>query len=355
MRPNALAPTRPHAPNDSALLDWYGRNKRELPWRECGDVYSVWISEVMLQQTKAVVVVPYFERWMSKYPSVESLANADPDEALALWQGLGYYRRCRNLLEGARHIVRNGWPASLEEWLGVPGVGRYTASAIAAIAYGARVGVVDGNVQRVFARLTGCRETGQALLSAAREWADARVPAERPGDWGQALMDLGATICTPAKPRCAECPLESWCVARQSWTVAELPVRPPKPQTVRLFHTVWVPYHDGAFGVRRIAEGGWWQGLWEFPRVDSPRKVLPPGESAELRALVGPGWLERLGVVRHRVTCHQIEVDAWLARAERRTDDLRWVGADEMASLAMPSPQRRIARLAIRHLGIAAQ
>lgn len=332
-----------------ALLDWYDANKRDLPWRRTRDPYAVWVSEVMLQQTQAKTVVPYFERWMRKYPTIKALAEADEQEALAIWQGLGYYRRCRLLIQGAKWIVANGLPITKKRWEEAPGVGKYTASAIASIALEEPCAVVDGNVERVFARFAACRETGDKLLRQAREWADANLVRERPGDWNQALMELGAAVCTPRKPSCEPCPLSPDCLAVKRGVVDQLPVQVLAPETVRQECVVWVPFNEGAFGVRQIPEGQWWEGMWEFPRAEGGSS--PDGEVAELRELVGPGWAERLKRFTHHVTHHRIAIDPWLIRAEERPEGLRWVSPEELKAIAMPSPQRKIAKMAAAQLG----
>jgi A/G-specific adenine glycosylase len=271
------------------LLKWYGANRRDLPWRRTCDPYAIWISEVMLQQTQVATVIPYFERWMSRFPIVESLAEADEQDVLSLWQGLGYYRRAKLLRKGACWIVANGWPSDVAAWREVPGVGEYTAAAIGSIAQNLPAAVVDGNVERVFARFTASDLVGTGLLRAARVWAADVLVLEHHGDWNQALMELGATVCTPRDPKCSQCPIEERCVARQTWTVDRFPVAEAKPAIVCETHTVWVPLFEGRFGVRQIPEGQWWAGMWEFPR-----SVKPNGEEA-LGSRVGEGWPENLG------------------------------------------------------------
>lgn len=334
------------------LLQWYDASARDLPWRRTQDPYAVWVSEAMLQQTQVASVIPYFGRWMTRFPTVHALSKASEQEVLALWQGLGYYRRCRMLLQGAKWIVEQGMPKSRSAWLEVPGVGPYTAAAIASIAFGEPAGVVDGNVERVFARLTCCRESGARLLAKAREWADMHVPLDHPGAWNQALMELGAMICTPRDPNCHACPIQEGCIAKQTWTVDELPVRTPKRASVQTRRIVWAPFHDGSFGVRQIPAGQWSEGMWEFPGVAAFGVSDQDGESKELRALAGPGWLESLGSFAHAITHHRIRVEAWLLRAEVRSEDLVWRTAEELRELPLPSAQARVLRLAKSALGL---
>lgn len=330
------------------LLDWYARHARDLPWRRTCDPYSVWVSEVMLQQTQVATVLPYYTRWMERFPTVEALAGAAEDDVLTLWQGLGYYRRARYLRMGARHVVQNGWPKTLAEWRRVPGIGPYTAAAIGSIAQNIPAAVVDGNVERVFARFTANEAVDPRLLKEAQSWADQVLDRAHPAAWNQALMELGATLCTPKNPKCERCPVAESCVARQTWTVERYPASGPKVETVRERHVVWVPYFDGEFGIVRIPAGQWWEGLWEFPRV-----VATKNEDADLLSeTVGPGWREVLGQVRHQVTHHRITIDAFLIRCDDRRRGLEWRHYTALENIAMPSLTRKVLRLALRALGI---
>ena len=290
----------------------------------------------MLQQTQVITVIPYWERWMARFPTVESLARAEEQEALAIWQGLGYYRRCRQLLAGARWVVEHGLPTTAEGWTQVPGVGPYTAGAIASIAQGVPAPLVDGNVERVYARLAGDASSGPSLHRAAWKWAAAELYRSRPGDWNQALMELGATVCRPLEPACAQCPLEPRCVARQSWRAAELPTRIAPRATIRWDRQVWAPLFHGQLGVRQIPEGQWWQGMWEFPIANTEE---------ELRTLCGAGWVEQVGRIRHSVTHHRITLDVSLLHCDAPATSLTWRSPAEVALLPLPTPQRRILKM----------
>lgn len=329
-----------------SLLDWYDAHRRDLPWRLSSDPYAIWVSEIMLQQTQVATVLPYYSRWMSRFPTVADLASASEDEVLAMWQGLGYYRRCRLLLAGARYVASLGrWPSTAAEWLSVPGVGLYTAGAIASIAFNEPAPLVDGNVERVFARLTGSFSSGDALKKEAWAWAASSVHLSRPGDWNQALMELGATVCKPIGPICPICPIADQCVAHQEKLQSQLPVAAKKVKNVELTHITWVPFCDRRFGVRQIPRGAWWEGMWEFPRVDS---VAAVGELEEMF----PGvWVESLGSLRHTVTNHKIRLDVSLVRLETPASGLKWLGLSELRDVAMPAPQRRALRLAAQALG----
>jgi A/G-specific adenine glycosylase len=292
----------------------------------------------MLQQTQVATVIPYWHRWLDRFPTPEALAVADEQEVLSLWQGLGYYRRCRLLLEGARFVVREGMPRTAKGLRQVPGIGAYTAGAVASIAFGEPAPLVDGNVERVFARLTGDDSVGLALHKRAWAWAEEQLFADRPGDWNQALMELGATVCTPVDPNCESCPLKEPCVARAKGITDLLPTKETKPKPVRLEHVVIVPTFEGRLGLRQIPAGQWWAGMWEFPRAER-------GEEAEILALVGDGWQESLGAVSHSVTNHRITIHVSRVRCEKPSPDLSWFDADSLAKLPLPAPQRRIAKM----------
>ncbi len=300
-----------------------------MPWRLTRDPYAIWVSEIMLQQTQVATVIGYFERWMERFPTVASLAAADDQDVLSLWQGLGYYRRCRNLLAGARWVVKHGMPVSAAGWQKVPGVGRYTAGAIASIAQGEAVPVVDGNVERVFARLTGCDSSGPALNKSAWAWAPGLVSRERPGDWNQALMELGATVCKPREPLCASCPLSSSCCAFAVGRQSELPVMLKQPKTVALGRLACVVVCQDRFGLEQIPAGEWWEGMWRFPAIDRG---------------------EPIGVVKHAVTHHRITMRVYLDRLSAETTDFAWYSQDELKHLPMPAAQRRALAIALASL-----
>jgi len=331
-------------PLSRLLLKWYDRHKRDLPWRKNTDPYAIWVSEVMCQQTQVATVIPYYERWMARWPNVEALAYATEQEALSMWQGLGYYRRCRQLLEASRRIAAYGMPRSCDEWLNLPGVGPYTAAAIASIALGEPVAVADGNVERVFARVAGSSLSGMELKKAARRWAAKNLDKARPGDSNQALMELGAVVCTPKDPKCPVCPLEERCTARQTWSTDKYPVRDKKARTEHQEHLVWVPFYGEKLGVRQIERGQWWEGMWEFPRIDATSLNEREAEAA-LRRLVGQGWAENLGSVRHSVTRFRITLHASLVRCESKSRKLKWFSRNQLEDLPMPSPQRKVLQL----------
>ncbi len=298
----------------------------------------------MLQQTQVATVIPYYERWMARFPTLDSLASSSEDEVLAMWQGLGYYRRAKFLRLGAQYLGSQSppsFPSSHHLLLQVPGIGPYTAGAIASIAFGEAVPLVDGNVERVYARLIGDTSAGSDLKKAAWKWAGVHVYQDRPGDWNQALMELGAMICKPTDPRCCSCPVSGHCHAFQMGSQDQLPTAAPKTKTVHLTHHVWIPVCGERFGVRQIPAGLWWAGMWEFPRS---------AESVELERLVPGGCPNLVGSFRHSVTHHRIQVHVSVVRVEVEVAGLRWVSSGELAQLALPAPQRRALRM-IEELG----
>jgi A/G-specific adenine glycosylase len=266
----------PHPFDSALLLAWYDRERRRLPWRalpgERPDPYRIWLSEIMLQQTSVMTVAPYFDRFVARWPDISALAAASLDEVLQLWQGLGYYARARNLHACARLVVaRHGGafpddPAALRA---LPGIGAYTAAAIAAIAFERRVAAVDGNVERVVARLHAVAVPLPRAKPRLKALAAALVPPTRAGDFAQAMMDLGATLCTPRRPRCALCPWRSGCAAHASGRVDEFPIAAAKPERPQRFGVAfWLTRSDGEVLLRRRPERGLLGGMVEIPSTD---------------------------------------------------------------------------------------
>lgn len=280
------------------LLAWYGENRRCLPWREDVSPYRTWVSEIMLQQTRVQAVLPYFERFMTAAPSVAALAALPETQLMALWQGLGYYSRARNLQRAARQIMeRHGGqiPESYEELTALAGIGDYTAGAILSIAYGQSVPAVDGNVLRIAARLTG--DGGNVLEDPVRKRLRAKMaealPETRAGDFNQALMDLGTLVCLPKAPRCEVCPLAELCTARREHLQNALPVRQKKSKRRVEKRTVLLLEKDGAVALRRRGGEGLLAGLWELPNGEG---VWDEGQVAAYlgaRGLTPLAWHER--------------------------------------------------------------
>ncbi|MCL6545947.1 MAG: A/G-specific adenine glycosylase [Bryobacteraceae bacterium] len=232
------------------LMEWFDEKARDLPWRRTRDPYRIWVSEIMLQQTRVAAVIPYYERFLERFPDVRALASAEESEVLALWSGLGYYSRARNLLRAARMIHESErFPRSYEELRALPGVGVYTAAAIASIAFGEPRAVVDGNVRRVLSRLSCGAEDPAGL-------AQRLLDRQRPGDFNQALMELGAEVCQPRSPRCDVCPVERYCQARKQGRQSEFPERRPRPPRQRLRLTLALVSRRG--GILFVQENGFW-------------------------------------------------------------------------------------------------
>jgi A/G-specific adenine glycosylase len=347
------------APPLAALLPWYDGVRRDLPWRRTRDPYAVWVSEMMLQQTQVATVIGYYERWMRRFPTVSALATAAEDDVLHAWQGLGYYSRARNLWRGARAVVSEHGgkiPRTAAALRALPGIGPYSAGAIASIAFGERAALVDGNVVRVLCRLFGLRgDPSQGPLK-AELWARAErlVPEERPGDFNQALMELGATVCTPRTPRCYACPLRAGCVAFREHTVEELPELPKRTATLQVARAAAVVERRGRVLCIKVQDSAArWAGMWQLPNAD----VLG-NETAALAAaravreasglVVQPA--ARVFTVRHAVTHHRITLDVFRCAGSRGTaravqcGAVDWVAPADLEGLAMPSAHRRIAR-----------
>ena len=286
------------------LLNWYRANRRDLPWRRTRDPYAIWVSEIMLQQTRVAVVVPYWERWMARFPTAGALAAAELDEVLSAWSGLGYYGRARNLHRGAQEVVaRHGGavPGSAAELRALPGIGRYTAGAIASMAFDLPEPLVDGNVARVLARLFAIEDDVKASATARRLWqiAGSLVPAHAPGDFNQGLMELGATVCVPGPPRCEVCPLAARCQARAAGIEAALPRTPPRPRDadkpLLAGTAAWVARRGRLLLARRRPDG-LFGGLWELPQAAG----LPA-----LRELLAGAGLELEPAARSPVHVHR--------------------------------------------------
>lgn len=345
-----------------ALLGHYDRARRDLPWRHESDPYRIWVSEAMLQQTRVETVIPYYRRWLELFPDVEALAAATRDQVLLAWQGLGYYRRAAHLHEGARVVrERHGGrvPDTLEALRELPGVGAYTAGAVASIAFGRAVPAVDGNAKRVLARLFDEPAPTAAWL---RRRAGALVDPARPGDWNQALMELGATVCTSRAPACSDCPLSPWCAARNAGTQEERPARVRRAAVPVATMAVAVVIDDGgrALLVRR-PESGLLGGMWAFPDAPLDGATTPDeGVVAASRAAAekaGATLVERrtarmLPVVRHRFTHLEARYHpVLLAGSGPDHENRRWVALERRGQVALPVAQEKIARAAADAVG----
>jgi A/G-specific adenine glycosylase len=307
-----------------ALLAWYRRHARTLPWRATRDPYRVWVSEAMLQQTRVATAAPYYVRFLERFPTLDALAAAPRDRVLEAWAGLGYYRRARHLHEAARTVVRDHGgrlPDDPGAFAALPGVGRYTVGAVLSIAFDRPLPVLDGNVARVLARLTARPWSARDRAGAQHLWALATrlVPMRRPGEWNQALMELGARVCTPQRPRCGECPIARGCRGRASGAPADFPPVTPRRAARRIRRAVALVERDGRWLLTRRT-GTLLGGLWEPPGVDVPEGE--PAAAALVALLRGMGVRAKLRpagrTVRHVLSHRVIEADPWLGRATVR-------------------------------------
>ncbi len=259
-----------------ALLNWYDQNKRTLPWRGSKSPYQIWLSEIMLQQTRVDQGLPYYQRFIERFPEVKDLAEAREEEVLKFWEGLGYYSRARNLHKAAKLLAAMGnFPENKKGWLKLPGVGRYTSGAVASIAFGEKVPAVDGNVFRVVSRLLALQDdiSKPSTLTLFESIVTDVIPEDRPGDFNQAIMELGATVCTPRQPQCSECPLALWCYAKKAGNWQNFPVKSAKLKSKHVYMAFILIEHQGKQLWRKRPENGIWAGLWEPFGIESENPV----------------------------------------------------------------------------------
>src|ERR1035437_3963309 len=312
------------------LLVWYARGHRDLPWRNTRDPYPIWVSEIMLQQTRAQAVIPYYGRFLERFPTVAALAAASEDDVLALWSGLGYYSRARNLRLAAQQIAAAGsFPREYDAIRALPGIGDYTAAAVGSIAFGLPHAVLDGNVLRVGARVENdasdisAGRTRERFREIAQQWLDPR----QPGHFNQALMELGATVCLPRHPLCLVCPLAARCRAREEGSTAQLPVKLRKTAPVRLNGVLLVVRHRGRILLRRrAAPASRMAGFWDLPApADLPA------------AKIG----KRIGDIRHTITHHHYRLEVHSATADLPDrDGFRWFTIAQLAEIPFSTPAR---------------
>jgi A/G-specific adenine glycosylase len=340
------------------LLDWYQRQGRSLPWRGHPDPYAVWVSEIMLQQTRVETVIPYFERWMARFPTVSALAAASQQDVLAIWEGLGYYSRARNLHCAAQKVAAEHGgelPGDVILLRKLPGVGRYTAGAIASMAFGLDEPALDGNIRRVLARVFDVSLPARSPEGERHLWglASAHLPPGKAGDYNQAMMDLGATICTPKSPLCSSCPVAQVCQARALGVQEQRPVEAPRPAVPHITVTAAVIVRDGQVLIAQRPAEGLLGSMWEFPGGKlEPEESLPDCLHREiieeLGAEVAVG--ERLGVYRHAYTHFRVTLHAFyctLTGGEPRpiqAQAVRWVPVDALGQYPMGKIDRQIAK-----------
>ena len=329
-----------------ALLGWYRRSRRDLPWRATRDPYAIWVAETMLQQTQVKTVLPYYQRFLASFPSIHHLDRARRDKVMALWSGLGYYRRATNLKQAAREIVRRHGgklPRNYAALRALPGIGEYTAGAVMSIAFGERYPALDANARRVLSRIYETRDEAALKAVAARV-----VPGARPGDFNQALMDLGATVCLARNPRCAECPTAPLCAASRGGRIAK------NAANVRTRKVEWplaVIARDGKILLRRRAERGLLAGMWEIPGGEKkPRERITDTLARELTSAgTRVASASMLGVVRHSITDRNIRAPVYLCTLERdfreKIPGWRWLPLAALKKLPISALSMKAARL----------
>jgi A/G-specific adenine glycosylase len=341
------------------LLAWYDRHRRDLPWRvrtgsarnSAPDPYHVLLSEAMLQQTQVATVVPYFQRFIERFPALSDLAGADLQDVLRLWQGLGYYSRARNLHACAGRVVAEHGgrvPGTVEELLKLPGVGRYTAGAIASLAYGTRAPILDGNVMRVLCRIDQIESDPRSRETQAVLWwrAEEILPDRRVGDFNSALMELGATVCTPKNPQCLLCPVRSHCEAAAAGVQDRIPLpKKAKPTPLNRRYVLCVG-QAGRYLIEQRPARGRWAGMWQFKTTEANGRAPSAGR---LKAWLGFAVSKpvRLGVVRHALTHRRYEFEAYRAEApgEPAAAGRVWVTLGELDAYPLSKPQLSIAKL----------
>lgn len=337
------------------LLGWFRRHARDLPWRGTSDPYLVWVSEIMLQQTQVVTVVPYFERFVKCFPTVDALAIASEDQVLKLWEGLGYYRRARQMHKAAQVIASEHggqFPRDPDQVRGLPGIGRYTAGAILSIAFDARQPILEANTIRAISRLLAYRgdttsTEGQRVLWAA---AEEFLPSKNSGDFNQALMELGSEICAPRAPACDQCPLATLCPTRAHGLQDVVPAPKKKTRYEAIREACVVIWKKQKVLLRRCAEGERWAGLWDYPRFEieaSRGQALIDELATKVAGITGISVEagRRLTTIKHGVTRFRIELACYEARWVRgraRGDNLNWVGAAQLRDYPLNVSARRI-------------
>jgi A/G-specific adenine glycosylase len=351
----------------SALINWYGQGHRDLPWRGRHDAYRILVSETMLVQTTVAAVIPYFERFLARFPTVEALAEADEADVLKAWEGLGYYRRARQLHEAARLIVRDHGaiiPDDPDDLIALPGVGRYIAGAVLSFAFDRPAPIVEANTRRVLARLLAWPEDLSKSNSQKILWRTAEnlAQGDSPGLFNQAFMELGATICTPRNPSCLICPISTDCAARVRGLQDRLPVQGAKASPIEVVEATALVVRDGKFLVLRRGPGRLWEGFWEFPTIhvsgaDPARRAFDPplGLDEGVQRLTGvsvasgpPVKTVRFGVTKHRVTLtmHHAKDCSGREIPDSGFSDVAWRTSAELSGLAMGSAMRKVANWA---------
>jgi A/G-specific adenine glycosylase len=354
-------------PHSDQLLDWYDQHRREMPWRSAPghrpDPYHIWLSEIMLQQTTVATVKPYFEKFIKRWPSLRQFAASDLEDVLKMWAGLGYYARARNLHKCAGHLMAGldgKFPQTQKQLLQLPGIGPYTAAALMAIAFDKRAVVVDGNVERVMARVFVVDEPLPRAKALLKEHAESLTPYKRPGDYAQAIMDLGATVCRPRKPLCSSCPWQSSCLAENRSVQEHYPQRIKKPPKPHRFGTAfWVQRDDGKILLRKRGPKGLLGAMMEIPSspwIDKTDKAFTENQP-QAHAPLDTDWHRgNCPIVRHTFTHFHLEMEIWQARASisatladaARAEHCSWVDVNDLDNQALPTLMCKIIDAALK-------
>ena len=356
-----------------ALRGWYGRRARDLPWRRTGAPYPIWISEIMLQQTTVAAVIPYFERFLTQFPDIHTLAAADESEVLKLWEGLGYYSRARNIHRAAKQLAseRDGvFPENVDELVALPGIGRYTAGAIMSFAFNRPAPIVEANTLRLYSRLLALEEDPRSTRGQRILWSFAEhlLPRSNAGEFNQALMELGSQTCTPTAPDCPHCPARKVCRAFNNGLQNEIPVAAKRPEITTVFEAAIAVRCGDQYLLRQNPEGQRWAGLWDFVRFPIPdaeqqlpaaglksSKQLPARlvrslESESQKLVATDIAVDRfLGEIRHSVTRFRIHLQCFLAESPAAkivpADNIAWVTVDEFPGYPLSVTGRKLASI----------
>jgi A/G-specific adenine glycosylase len=330
------------------LLAWFRQNARTLPWRRTKDPYKIWVSEIMLQQTQVETVIPYYRNWIRRFPTLKSLAQAGRSEVLKHWAGLGYYRRARMVHEATKFLRRHRdgkIPETAEELIKLPGIGRYTAGAIASIAFGKKTPVLDGNVIRVLTRIYTIPQDTRLSKTLARLWkiSESLLQNYPPGDFNQAMMELGATVCLPDYPRCGICPISAFCKAHRMRRETYFPVKTQRERTLKKRTCALILRHDDKVLIQKQSDNARWGGLWTFPFWENRKSMR-----RELG--VDSKQLQHRLTIQHGFTRYRISLDVYEYRHMEsdlttcpRVRGFRWVKTKTLSRYAFPSPHQKIA------------
>jgi A/G-specific adenine glycosylase len=338
------------------LIGWFDRSARDLPWRGTSDLYAIWVSEVMLQQTQVATVIPYYEEFLRQFPDVAALASASEERVLRLWEGLGYYRRARQLHAAARQVMaehRGHFPTDYEAVRSLPGIGRYTAGAVLSIGLGARLPIIEANSIRVLSRLSLLRENPQSVAGQRQLWllAEQLLPPRRVGTFNQALMELGSLVCTPKAPACEQCPISMHCRACALGLQDQIPTPAARTNYEDVAEVAVVIRRRGEVLVRKCQPGERWAGLWDFPRFAANGDI-----GASVAALVGVriATPQHLATLKHGVTRFRITLDVYGAQHLRpagqrsrpqKNSDVQWIAPRQLADVPLSVTGRKIAQL----------